>query len=273
MQRILRFTLLGLVGCGAPKGAEDDSDWWQPGTPYDVLETVEFTDVPYDFTGETPIADVPVVAPFAVEWADEGFALPMCPDWSTSQDLPVEITGIVTILPRYYFKSDGCNGDAEKFYGSYFIQDATGGYFVLGDSKTSHFQAGARVTLSIRGLANRFDLPMVVGHDTLEVSAEPEPIYYEVANGPFALEDIAQVRRITGVVSSETDTFGAFTITGDDGTIWVIGLDIELNRRGIRYEPGTRITATGPVQYSFSTFEIVVMQKGQIQVLAESSGE
>lgn len=265
--------LILLAGCGQPRGMEPQDGWWADAGDYDVQETIAFTDVPYDFTGATPIADLPLPPDFATEWAAGDAALPECPDWSVSDELPVEITGIVTIYPRYYFKTDGCDGDEEKFYGSYFIQDASGGHFVLGDTKVAHFDAGDRVTLKVRGIANRFDLPMIVGHDVVDVDVGPEPIFYEVADGPLTTDDIALVRRVTGTVSTEMDTFGAFTVTGDDGTDWNVGLDVELNRRGVEYAPGTRVTVTGPVQYSFSLFTIVVMQKGQIQILDDSSGE
>jgi len=262
-----------LVGaCGAPRVAEDPSAWFDPGADFTVSESVAFTDQPYSFTGLTPIADLPAPEPFQVLWEDGG-ALPACPDWERSSDLPAEITGIVTVLPRYYYKTDGCDGDEEKYYGSFFVQDASGGVFVLGDSKVNHFDAGDRVTLSIRGITNRFDLTMVTAHDVVEVQRGPEPIYYVEATGPFDLPDIAQVRRVTGTVTSDPDTFGAFTVTGDDGTAWAIALDSDLNRRGVHYDVGSRVQVTGPIIYSYSAFSIVVLQKGQVDVLTPATGD
>ena len=49
--------------------------------------------------------------------------------------LPFEIEGVVTAHPRYYFKTSGCDWDSdEKYYGSFFIQDATGAKISIEDS-------------------------------------------------------------------------------------------------------------------------------------------
>jgi hypothetical protein len=259
----------GCAGLGHPTPDDPDA-WFDPGSDLDVEEPLAFTDQPYDFTGETPIAGLPAPAPF--ESLFEPGALPTCPDWATTPDLPREITGIVTLFPRLYYKTEGCDGDDEKYYGSYFIQDQSGGIFVLGDSKVAHFDAGDRVTLSIRGIADVFDLPMVTVHDVLAIDRGPEPIYYEIATQPFDLPDIALVRRIEGEVVTTKDTFGAFKVEAADGTQFDVSLDVELNRRGVDYPIGTHLIVTGPVLYSYSIFSIVVMQIGQVEVLDAATG-
>ena len=101
------------------------------------------------------------------------------------------------------------------------------GLFVLGDSKVAHFDMGDIVTLKIRAVRTTFDLDMVVAHDVVNVERGPEPIAYEVATEEFTLDDIARVKRVTGVVQTEPDTFGSFSIMDEDGNVFGISLDVE----------------------------------------------
>ena len=73
------------------------------------------------------------------------------------------------------------------------------------------------------------------------------------------------MKRVTGVVQTEPDTFGSFSIMDEDGNVF--GIDVEPSRRGIAYPVGSTIQATGPVMYSYSEFAIVVMRIGQIEQL------
>ncbi len=269
MRWILATCLAGCAGLDHPL-PDDPSDWFDAGNPLEVIEPLAFTEEPYAVTGSTAIGDLPIAEPYQSLFAPG--PLPTCPDWATSSELPAQIEGIVTVFPRLYFKTEGCDGDDEKYYGSYFIQDASGGIFVLGDSKVAHFDAGDRVSLSIRGVANVYDLPMVTAHDVIEIERGPEPIYYQVPSGPLDLPDIALVRRVEGDVISEKDTFGAFQVLADNGTTYDITLDVELNRRGVDYPVGTRIIVTGPVLYSYSIFAIVVMQIGQVEIVDPATG-
>lgn len=271
------IAMLLAIGCAGPSGPEAWGDWYEEGTPYDVLEPVAFTDTPYAFPEVGPgIADLPIPADFETAFAPEDAPPRGCADWVTDPGLPMEFEGLVTIHPRFYFKAPGClpprddDPDAdsdEKFYGSYFIEDATGGVFVLGDSKVAHFDMGDRVRIRVRAVRNRFDLVAVAVHDIVEVIRGPEPIHYEETVEAFGSDDVARVKRVTGTVVTDPDTFGEFLVEGDDGTRWAVSLDVELNRRGIRYPMGTRLQATGPIMYSFSAYSMVIMRVGQISVL------
>jgi hypothetical protein len=167
MRALPALLLIGTIGCVDPRPAQDPTDWFDPGSDYDVMEPVEFTDQNYGFTGETAIADLPLPGPFQTWFAPEDQPAPGCTDWSTVPELPAEITGIVTIMPRFYYKTSGCVPDDptvdsdEKFYGSYFVQDASGGFFVLGDSKVAHFDMGDRVTLKVRATKESFAQNMI----------------------------------------------------------------------------------------------------------------
>lgn len=280
--RSVVFALL-LAACAAERAPEGWEDWFDEGTPNAVAEAVAFTDQAYDFPapGEPGIGDLFVPGPYKTAFGAGDEPPPDCRDWESTSELPVEIEGMVTIHPRFYFKTIGCvgsqapNGSAdEKYYGSYFIQDATGGIFVLGDSKVAHFDMGDRVRMRVRAMRNRFDLPTVAVHDIVEVKRGPEPIYFEVADTGFSADDIGLVKRITGTVTTEKDTFGEFRVESDDGVVWAVGLDVELNRRGIDYPVGTEVRITGPVMYSYSVYTLVVMRVGQVEVLrAASAGD
>lgn len=283
-------TLTALAGCeGARDGREDPSDWYDSGENVEVVEPLEFTAVNYDFAegggilelqeAVFPVASLTGADRLVFGPEDAAAASDAC-NISTNSELPYIIEGVVTAHPRFYFKSSGCSWDSdEKFYGSFFIQDATGGQMVLGDTKVAKFDMGDRVRILARGVKTSFDLDMVYTYDLLEIVERAEPIYYETQSGPFGCDrttpidfeqcDTGKVKRITGTVVSDKDTFGEFLVEGDDGTEWSVSLDVELNRRGVEYPVGTRLTATGPILFSYNAYSLVVMRKGQIQVLED----
>lgn len=274
--------LLLLVAC-APRNEGVGDGWYDEGEALDVIEPVAFTDQNYDFpndasdgigallTGVFPVASTGSGAD-TVAWgsADESDATPGCRT-VVDTDLPFTIEGVATAHPRFYFKTSGCDWDSdEKYYGSYFLQDRTGGVFILGDSKVAHFDMGDRIRVTVRAAKTSFDVNMVYSSDFEEIIERDVPIFYETRDTAFAFPAdqgaIGRVFRVEGEVVLPKDTFGEFWIENDDGAQFAIGLDVELNRRGIDYPVGTRIEATGPLLYSFSTFTIVIMRQGQITV-------
>lgn len=262
-------TLVALwLGCSL-RGPEDPSGWFDAGEDLDVAEAMRFTDENYDLDGG--IADMAAAvfpAPDRVIRFADGDAWPSgttC-DGEETDALPAEIEGIVTINPRFYMKVDGCDGE-EKYYGNFFLQDASGGLFVVGDSKLALFGPGDRVRMKVRAVRTNFDFDMVYAWDTVEIVREGRPIYYEVATQAFDQGDHSVVKRITGAVQNKPDTFGAFRVMDDNGVLFDVQIDSELNRRGFTVEPGQRVQVTGPVLYSYSIRAIVVMSLGQIQIL------
>lgn len=258
-----------LSACVEVRDAPEDGDWYQKAF-LDVEEPVEFTDLPYDFSGPTPIANLPIPAlgSFAT-WLDTSLFNDNCDGWQRSDELPRDIEGIVTLHPRFYFKTSGCRGSSEadsdeKYYGSYFIQDDSGGVFVLGDSKVAHFDMGQRVKLRVRGVKENFDLQMVSAHDVIEVSTAVEPIYYQWADGPLGPDDVSEVRRVTGTVLGDTTNFGELTVEADDGSLYTVKLDWEITRRKHRWDEGASVTVTGPVLLAYDVYAINVMRVGQI---------
>jgi hypothetical protein len=283
--------LLALLVACATNEAEDPSDWYDEGADLYVQENLTFTDQNYAF----PVDDaegigwlkdnlfpVPSGPPGGdqVAWGREDAFLhpsgtgpmrsPGCQILPTS-DLPFVIDGVATAFPRFYFKTSGCDWDSdEKYYGSFFIQNRTGGVFVLGDTKVAHFDMGDRIRMRARAAKTSFENDMIYAYDQLEIVEKGVPIYYEVATEPFANmagDPTGRVYRVTGEVVTPTDTFGEFTVEDDDGNQFVVVLDMELTRRGFEFPEGTRITATGPILVGYySVRQIVITRKGQITV-------
>lgn len=274
---MVALLLLGCVG----DTPQDPSDWFGQGTDLDVEEAIAFTTEPYDF----PAAGSPGIEDLAGAFSDaqgdpedfrddaiafadgDGFVAD-CDALETSE-LPLTIEGIVTLHPRFYFKTGGCTYKSdEKYYGSYFIADSTGGVFVLGDSRVAHFDVGDRVIMKVRGVKHAFDLDMIYAHDIVDVARVSEPIYYEVADGrELGDADVGQVRRVTGTVISDKDTFGEFTLEDDTGVVHTVSMDAEINRRKVGFEQGDRVSVTGPVLFSYDAYSIVIMNVGQLEAL------
>jgi hypothetical protein len=290
-----------ILGCTL-RDAEDP-DWYDAGDAFDVDEPIAFTDVPYDFPANDADGIGALQGPvFPVQNPDDAQDLSMTAyapgdsygddadcEGVVDNDLPAEIEGIITLHPRFYFKSYGCEYDDEKYYGSYFIEDRTGGLFVLGDSKVAHLNMGDKVKLNVRGARTAFDLNMISLHDVVEIERGPFPIFYTERLERFepAPDDIAaigRVQRVQGIVTSDPDTFGQFTLMycpdndpiEEDGNwncesggdeVFNVSMDSELSRRKVRFDVGTNLRATGPLMYSYSEFTIAIMRLGQLEVL------
>ena len=270
---------LSLLACEMRETGEDWTGWYDEGSGLDVTEPIEWTDQNYDLApvdGVVDIADLqddvfPGGADTIVYGAGDELSSDSDCKVETESALPATIQGIVTLHPRFYFKTSGCDRVSdEKYYGSYFIQDATGGVFVLGDSKVAHFDVGDRVEMKVRGIKTNFDLDMIYAHDIEKVERDASPVYYEIAEGvTLGPDDVGLVRRVSGEITQAADNFGEFKVTDDSGTVHTVSLDAEINRRGFGFDLGTRVQATGPVLYSYSAYTIVIMNVGQLSELED----
>ena len=261
------------LSCSEGRAPEEPTTWFDPGSAASVEEFVAFTDQNYDFPAD-PSTGIQALhdAVFPVgQWAtafgpDDAWTGNSC-ETEVDDDLPFEVEGIVTLHPRWYFKTHGCDDGDEKFYGSFFIQDGTSGIFVLGDSKVAHFDMGARVKMKVRGVRTIYDLNVVYAHDITEiVDYGPTPIYYDEATEALGLDDVGRVKSVKGTVISSKDTFGEFQIQAENGLKYTVNIDADLSRRGFGFDEGTVITVRGPVLYSYSTFGILVIRSGQVTV-------
>ncbi len=258
----------------------------------------EYTDEPYTFQGTTPIADVIALtesddfvwqgfepdSPFPVTGdcdADRGFdQIP-----SVVRELPLTIEGVVTLHPRYFQKHAICGQD-ERFYGSFFIQDETGGILVLKDSRLADFTYGNKVRLRVRALmSNRFGegFRAVLAYDSQEIIERDDdadeplylqdkfPIYYDAIDRAFEGTDIGLVKRITAVVTSEANNnnFSELRLESEDGSIqWLASLDRELALRNPPLTVGRKVQVTGPVLDSFG-LRMIIASFGQIEFLSD----
>ena len=266
----------------------------------DEDELVEYTTSPYDFTGPTPIADIVAltdVDDFVWQGFEAGQPFPVTGDCEADRrgdqvmaqlsELPATIEGVVTLHPRYFQKHAICGQD-ERFYGSFFIQDSSGGILVLKDSRVSDFTYGNRVRLRVRALmSNRFGAGFraVLAYDAQEIVTRDDdaddplylqdkfPIYYAPVDGPFEGTDIGLVKQVTGYVTREANNnnFSELRLNSEpdgSGTEWLVSLDRELALRNPPLGIGTQVRLTGPVLESFG-LRMIIAAYSQIEVLGE----
>ncbi len=274
-----------LASCSEQLGPKDPTSFYGQAQESEVEEPIGFTDQNYDFSGSTPIADVEALIPDdEFVWyglspedrypqGDERILDADCDpgryDNTVAEvsELPARIEGIITLKPRYFQKVSVCGQD-QRFYGSYFIQDQSGGILVLKDSRIEDFNYGDRVSLRVRGIMTSFDQPSVVAFDQEEV-VEPGnkyDIYFEQIDRKFEPDDVGRVRRIEGTVTGEptNNNFNEMVLESDDGTVWTVSLDRELGNRGVELAEGDRLELTGPVINSFG-LRLLVASLGQIK--------
>ncbi|MFW5966708.1 MAG: hypothetical protein ACOCV2_04270 [Persicimonas sp.] len=216
------------------------------------------------------------------------------------EELPDHIEGVVTHHPRLLHNAPVC-GEEQRYYGSYYLQDETGGILVLKNSRIADFTFGNRVRIRVRGIIQHFDTPAVLVHDEQEVIEpdEHEPIMYEEADGELDEDDVGEVRRVRGeVVQAPTnDNFNEMLLEGNDGEEFAVSIDRELGRRGVSFdarttnpedqdgvdtdpraedeedEQGECVEVTGPVRHSFDMYQVLVYRLGQVERLEDSDCE
>ena len=268
-----------LLGCEA-RMAEYTGDWFgaMGDLDEDVREPIAFTNQAYEMPAGPGIAAVEsTIRPGSRVYSNEASPPGTCDNWDTSSALPIDTWAMVTLHPRLYYKTQGCDrGSDEKYYGSYFVEDESGGIFVLNDSKVAHVEMGDRVHIRVQAVAESFGLERVMTHEILEVERGPFPIKYTRATatspsgpGEWEYDDLSllnKVVRVEGIVIDEPDTFGQFHVVDDDDQFHTVNIDSELNRRKYRAPIGSRVQVTGPVLNSFG-HKIVVMRIGQLEIL------
>jgi hypothetical protein len=318
MAVILAVVTTWLGGCIQPeKGiSASESEERYPGaetTPVD--EPVLFTDVPYDIQGSTSIADLLGSIPeddFVWYGMSDPYPITGSCDSRNNEvvqvaSLPARIEGIATLHPRYFQKVSFCGSD-ERYYGSFVLEDKTGGILVLKDSKVSDFSMGARVSMRVRGLLKYFDTRAVLVYDEEEIVSSSEPVYFEDIQRSFEKDDVGRVKRVTGKVSTAPTNanFNEICLTAQDDTsaeicakvcvrdsdcesadcvlpfeaassgtcsraggFWLVSMDKEIGQRlPVVLNPGHIVTLTGPIVDSFG-LRMLVSKVGQIQVIDE----
>ena len=278
------------AGCHDAEIGGDPGDYFDdPGSMATVSDPIEFTETPYDFSGEMTIAELRDLIPPQNEasvWA--GFAAedpyPIEGDCNPEftggeqvpavlEELPAYIEGIVTLHPRYFTNANVC-GSRERYYGTYIIQDETAGIHVLKNSRIGEFDVGDRVRLRVRAIKREFSMQAVLTFDNEEALTTPDdryPVYYEEIERPFEEDlDVYQVRRISGeVVQAATNqNFNEMILrsTEDPDVEWIVSFDRELGTRGVTPPQGSMVQLTGPVMESFG-MRMIIASLGKIEYL------
>ena len=279
--------LLGGSACVETEEPGDVREHFGEAEQSKVTEEIAFTDQRYDFSGERTIREVRDLIPeFSFMWlglaAGDVYPVPgdCDPQFGGNEmvpaqlaELPAVIEGVVTLHPRYFMKVTVC-GTEERYYGSYIIQDESGGIMVLKDSRVAEFDVGDRVRLRVNALLKNFSNLTVLGFDQEEVLTDRsnrEPIYYVELNRGFQeSEDLYEVRRITGRVEMEAtnQNFNEMKVRSVERPeiTWLVSLDRELGGRGVAPKEGDLVRLTGPVVESFG-LRMLIANFGLIEVL------
>ncbi len=287
--KYLVVVALLLAGCVDAESGAEPGEFYDPGSQVTVSEPLAFTDTPYDFTGPTSISSLLGLfdnnafvwlglakdSPYSHQGdCDPGRNPNGRPDWETRPamlaELPATIEGVVTLHPRYFQKIGVC-GSEERYYGSYMLQDSTGGIMVLKDSRIAEFDYGDRVRLRVRGVIKYFETRAVLVYDEQEIltsPGNPEPVYYQTTTTNFSAADAGKVMRVRGRVIGQPNNqnFNEMKLESLDkpGVEWVVSIDKELGSRGISPEIGEVLEVTGPMLDAYG-LKILVASLGQLK--------
>jgi hypothetical protein len=135
----------------------------------------------------------------------------------TLNELPMTIEAVVTLFPRQYMKLPICGQD-ERHYGTFTIEDDTGGLIVLRDSRIAVFGHGDRVKLVVSGITLTYGRDLdtrAVLIAEIEPTGASGPVLYEHAETGFTADDVGQVKRVEGTVFQvpTNDNFSQMVLT------------------------------------------------------------
>ena len=292
------------AGCAGTDSGQDPTDRYDQGSTTEVSQFIDYKEGPTNLEGPTSIRtllDLDRQAPVWYGYApDDPYptggeaqfkngSTEACETQYQNKvyamdELPMVIEGVVTLVPQHYEKRGFCGQD-HRYYGSYFLQDATGSILVLKDSRVSDFDFGDRVKLRVRGVKKSFGTLAVTAFDEMEIDREPTSVPFQKLTKSYTEkfgtsdsnmgnvpEGLGDNYRVTGRVCQapvsrnfsemilQKDTSGC----SDDDTSWTVSLGLELGRRGVGIERGEVVTVTGPVNLDFS-YLMIATQIGQIQ--------
>ena len=211
---VLALSVIGCANDTGPRTGPEDR-WPTSGTERTVSEPVALADRAMSGTYNLPRAGQPSIRDLIdiLPSEDIGFDDPkffssddqplMCTNGRTTQSptLPLTIEAVVTIPGTYYIKVSVCDQE-EKFYGSFVIEDDTGGLMVLRDSRVAQVQPGDVVRMTVHTLAiadnlGRVDSRAVLSYD-LEILPEKQSVLYSTTDVAFTTEQAGRTMQIEG---------------------------------------------------------------------------
>ncbi len=232
------LVVLPLSGCSSDYGQDPVADW-DPGAgsgvQLPVSEPVLYTErvqgVSYGLPREgqpgiaelnalLPEGSIPQTEPIIFVADGDEVSGDQCQGGGSTivPELPMVIEGVVTLHPRQYIKTPICGQD-ERFYGSFVIEDDTGGTLVLRDGRVADFTFGDRVRMTVRGLSRTFgrdpETRAVLIADIEPLTSGGGEVLYTQQTGRFTAADVGLNRRITGWVLQRptSDNFNAMLVS------------------------------------------------------------
>jgi hypothetical protein len=208
-------------GCAdSRESAGDPNSIWQDGSEEVLQEPIEFAErsggvsygLPAD--GASSVADLIGIFPEggvgfgeATIFSGDTFdgAEDLCPTWGRehTRRLPMTIDAVVTLLSRQYVKVEVCAQD-ERHYGSYVIEDDTGGIVVLRDSRIADFTYGDRVRMTVKAITLTFgrddDTRAILLADVQKLPNADESVLFERTGVPFGRSMVSRVHQVEGWV-------------------------------------------------------------------------
>ncbi len=138
-------------------------------------------------------------------------------------ELPMTIEVVVTHHPRRFMKPEVCFQD-ERYWGTYTVEDDTGGITVLRGERTANFTFGDRALLTVRALTWTFSLDqdtravLVADLQPLTATATDDferPVLFSKLDRGFTADDATEVKQVEGWVfqSPSNDNFNEMIMT------------------------------------------------------------
>lgn len=135
-----------------------------------------------------------------------------------SAELPMELEVVVTLQPRQYIKTPVCGQD-ERNYGSFVVEDDTGGIVVHRDSRVTPYNVGDRLKLKVRGISFTYGADdraiTIADFEYLPVAEADARILYSETTASFTSADVGRTRRVEGFVAQPptNSNFNAMVLT------------------------------------------------------------
>jgi hypothetical protein len=131
-------------------------------------------------------------------------------------ELPMVLEGVVTLHPRQYVKRPVCGQD-ERNYGSFVLEDDSGGILMLRNSRIANFSFGDRIRVTVRAAgvtAGDPETRAIVAGD-IEVLGVRGPVLYAPIDVGFDASHIGRTVQVEGWVALEAtnDNFNAMFLT------------------------------------------------------------